>query len=388
MNKLILLKIFSILLLLSSVYANEEIEDSLNEKNINSIQNNLVTIGGYGELHYNEVWESSGEKTSSSFDFHRFVLFFGYTFNRYWVFKSEIELEHNLVGEDFAGELELEQASIHFTPFSELNFLGGVLLVSTGIYNENHEPPLFLSVERPLYQSRIIPTTWFGNGFGVYGNYRGFVYKLKIMEGLDADGISTSGIRGARGKGQRNEIRDENGNRANFKNPLVNFYLGYQGKNTHLGFSYIYNEAIASDRNDDELLINRNTKIHLLEYHFKYNNLGIYTTFEIGYIAYENQINGLEGSSGFYFDLGYNILDKLATKIELIPWVRYSWVNTSVNTSLGFNASSNQNIFRIGFALKPISQIILKIDYGQNITGSRSNNTITRELNAGFGYYF
>ena len=56
-----------------------------------------TTIGGYGELHYNQISSDAGDK--DEIDFHRFVLFFGHEFSDRVRFFSEFELEHSLAGD-------------------------------------------------------------------------------------------------------------------------------------------------------------------------------------------------------------------------------------------------------------------------------------------------
>lgn len=60
-----------------------------------------TTIGGYGEMHYNNL--DSGKEI----DFHRFVLFFNHEFSDRLRFFSDLELEHALSGEGQPGEVEL-----------------------------------------------------------------------------------------------------------------------------------------------------------------------------------------------------------------------------------------------------------------------------------------
>ena len=158
-----------------------------------------ATIGGYGEMHYN--YKNDNGVTKNTLDFHRFVVFVGYSFSEKWSFKSEIEIEHNYVS-DGEGELSLEQAYLDYHFRNYLGFQAGVILVSAGLINENHEPTQFFGVERPNYAKYIIPTTWFGNGFAMYGNYNGFEYKLNFMEGLLGDKFSlNNAIRNGRQKG-------------------------------------------------------------------------------------------------------------------------------------------------------------------------------------------
>ena len=159
------------------------------------------SIGGYGELHWNKANDADGNQNKNTMDFHRFIVYYGYNWTEKWSFKSEVELEHNnvIIG-DAEGELELEQAYVNYHA-GNWGFQGGVILPTAGLLNEYHEPPLFLSVERPNYSKYIIPTTWFGNGFAFYGNYSDFNFRLAIMEDLEGENISSSGIRDGRGKG-------------------------------------------------------------------------------------------------------------------------------------------------------------------------------------------
>ena len=128
------------------------------------------SIGGYGELHWNQNFDFENEQTKNTLDFHRFIMYYGYNWSEKWSFKSEVELEHNTVipkDTDTDGlnsvttktgelELELEQAFVNYHN-GNWGFQGGVILPSVGLLNEYHEPPLFLSVERPDYNKRIIP---------------------------------------------------------------------------------------------------------------------------------------------------------------------------------------------------------------------------------------
>ena len=158
------------------------------------------SIGGYGEMHWNKANDADGNITKNEMDFHRFIIYYGYNWTDKWSFKSEVELEHNFVA-DGEGELELEQAFVNYHA-GNWGFQGGVILPTAGLLNEYHEPPLFLSVERPNYSKYIIPTTWFGNGIAFYGNYSGFNFRLAVMEDLEGEDISQEdGIRKGRGKG-------------------------------------------------------------------------------------------------------------------------------------------------------------------------------------------
>ena len=98
---------------------------------------------------------------------------------------KNINIDDNI---EYDGELELEQAYINYHSGS-WGFKGGVLLAPIGIINPYHEPPTFLSVERPAYAKHIIPTTWFGNGFSFYGNIGDIGLEITMLEDLNGANI-------------------------------------------------------------------------------------------------------------------------------------------------------------------------------------------------------
>lgn len=157
---------------------------------LDALQNNSseagsgrVSIGGYGELHYNSIEDADDE-----IDFHRFVLFFGYDFNDRIRFFSEFELEHALAGEGKEGEVELEQAYVEGDINDNLQAKAGVFLIPVGVLNETHEPPTFYGVERNNVEKNIIPTTWWEAGAAMNGRFgQGFSWDLALHSGLQLD---------------------------------------------------------------------------------------------------------------------------------------------------------------------------------------------------------
>jgi hypothetical protein len=145
-------------------------------------------IGGYGELHYNNLDGEGGAKDKDEIDFHRFVLFFGHQFTDRIRFFSELEVEHSGVeadGSPLNGELELEQAYVEFDLNANHRAKAGIFLIPVGIINETHEPPTFYGVERNPVEAAIIPATWWAGGVGLSGNLgAGFGYDLALHEGL------------------------------------------------------------------------------------------------------------------------------------------------------------------------------------------------------------
>jgi len=129
-----------------------------------------TTIGGYGELHYNNLDADDPANDVDEIDFHRFVLFVGHRFSDRVQFFSEIEVEHVLSGDGAPGEVELEQAYVDIRLNDTLSARAGLFLLPIGFLNETHEPPTFYGVERNDIENVIVPTTWWEGGGGFSGN--------------------------------------------------------------------------------------------------------------------------------------------------------------------------------------------------------------------------
>lgn len=326
-----------------------------------------TTVGGYGELHYNYT-KTDGSNSTKTLDFHRFILFVNHSWSEKWSFKSELELEHNFVNSG-QGELELEQAYINYQPNENIGFQAGVILPSIGLINPYHEPPIFLGVERPDYSKFIIPTTWFGNGAAVYGNFKNISFKLSVMEGLNSDKFSASnGIRKGRQKGFKSDA-------SRFLYTVNVDYLGVPG--LLIGGSFTYNDAKGKTSQN---------RIILTEFHGKYDANNVVAVFEYGNISYEN--GNIENSKGYYFDLGYNLKNVFKTESDIIPFFRYTDYNTAANTISGGTIENQYHFSKwmIGVSIKPIPFVVLKLDYGQK--ERELGNVKTNLFNLGIGYMF
>jgi hypothetical protein len=166
-----------------------------------------TSLGGYGEMHYNNLDATDPDQSFKDIDFHRFVTFIGHEFTDRIRFFSEIELEHSLV-EDTAdgsgpGEIELEQAYIEYD-LDEHHFARtGLFVLPVGILNETHEPDTFYGVERNDVESIIIPATWWEGGASAGGRYgNGLSWDFAVHSGLamPTDGSSAFRVRSGRQK--------------------------------------------------------------------------------------------------------------------------------------------------------------------------------------------
>jgi len=316
-----------------------------------------TSLGGYGELHFDmEANDGDGK-----LDFHRFIFYIKHQFSSKWSMMSEIEVEHNMVGSSDAlgykgGYLAMEQAHLNYWN-GTWGFKGGVLLVPAGIINEYHEPPTFMSVERPEYAKYIIPTTWFDNGFAFYGKMGDIGWNVTFTGDLDGDDIS-NGIRSAREKGHYSTA-------SNWTKTIQGSWTGMEG--LKVGGSMTMNDAPKDD--------GTTVGVTLTEFNGTYMANNIYARFEYGMIDYTDNPAGVESSSGYYVDLGYDIGGLVGCGYEsnLYLWTRMSTYNRD-------DDADGKDITLMGVTYKPMNNISFKFE-----TGTAGDDDVMR---VGLGYMF
>ena len=328
------------------------------------VEDGTTSIGGYGELHYDmEANDGDGK-----LDFHRFIFYIKHQFDSQWSMMSEVEVEHNMVYSDGdGGYLAMEQAYLNYSN-GNWGWKGGVLLVPAGITNEYHEPPTFMSVERPEYNKYIIPTTWFDNGFAFYGKNGDFNWNFTMTGDLDGDGIG-KGIRNGRMKGVSSTT-------ASWTKTLQGSWTGMES--VKLGGSMTMNDAPVSD---DHVNGGKAIGVTLTEFNGTYSKNNMYARLEYGMIDYSNNLwdDGTgtlvetESSSGYYLDLGYNIAHMVGCDGDIYVWMR----NSSYNKDDNDDAT---DISLFGVTLKPLDNISFKLEMG-----SKNNDDVMR---MGLGYMF
>ena len=179
-----------LLFLAASVYAQEQYNIATTQLNNLVSSERGLSIGGYGEITYNN---KEGSSTPAEIDVQRLVMLFAYKFDDRTSFVTEIEFEH-------VKEVYVEQAFINYAVANGVNLRGGLMLVPMGIVNEYHEPTTFNGVERPSLDNKIVPTTWREMGIGVSGriNSASIRYQAYLMNGFLSYGESHK-LRGSDG---------------------------------------------------------------------------------------------------------------------------------------------------------------------------------------------
>lgn len=345
-----------------------------------------TTIGGYGELHYNNYrgdTPAGVKHKNDEIDFHRFVLFFGHRFNDWISFKSEIELEHAIAGDGKSGEIELEQAYLDFALNKHYNVKAGVFLIPMGILNETHEPPTFYGVERNEIEKRIIPSTWWEAGAGVYGEVtEGLSYQVNVTSSLNANKFKSSFADGVRGGRQKV-------GKANAENLAVSGALNYNGiPGLNIGTAMFTGETGQNVNNGVD------ARLTLWDVHARYqkDRLDMRALYARGHLSDAEElkdvagINAAEDFYGWYVEAAYHVWKK--GEQSFAPFIRFEkWdTHADVPNNVTQNDDNENDIWTIGANYWPHPQVVIKGDYQEfdKPDGDKGD----KRLNLGLGYMF
>lgn len=373
----------TILILISAICSAQNIDFTKK-----STTGNLF-IRMYGEVHY---YQPIGGDTynQGQFDAKRIVALFGYQFDRKTQFVTEWELEH-------ADEIFLEQAFIKHRVAGNMSIKAGMILIPMGIINENHEPNNYYSVDRPVIDRLLVPTTWRDIGIGITGLIpdSDIKYQAYLVNGLlgYADGSprfkSSNNFRSGRQKGSKTIFSGL---------PALSTQIEYFGfENGKIGLSWYAGksntDAYSGIEKTNEFLTDQADSTTVFT-----NMLGLHSSFQMGKLNLKSQLiyshnSGVEeynakgntdlgkSSLGLYVEAGIPI-----TKNEKwIPFLRYSYIdsNLDIGEVNGVNKGLNHYI-TTGINYMAAQGAVFKID------GQWSNIHLDSQfqLNAGIGVWF
>lgn len=339
-----------------------------------------VTLGGYGEVLYNQPQNSNGE-----LDVQRLILLFGYKFDDRVQFVTEIEFEH-------VKEVYIEQAFINYNVASGINLRAGLLLVPMGIVNEFHEPTTFNGVERPSMDNVIVPSTWREIGMGISGRLDALSlgYQAYILNGFlshDASGgilKGSNGLRSGRQKGAESIV-----SQFNFSSKID--YYGIQ--NLRLGLAGYFGRTQAAEDFTDTLGSTVGISMIGIDARYKYRKFSSRGQLVKAFLSDTQQYNTLTGKdlgeelSGFYIEVAYNILP-LTNRQRFDMFVRYEDYNTHASTagSLVQNEAYHRKEWTTGFSYHLSTGTVFKMDYQNKSTGIK--NSEKGQFNMGIGVWF
>jgi hypothetical protein len=344
-----------------------------------------ISLAGYGEMLYENYAARNQSGTSlnrgTQLDFLRAVFYAGYRFDEKFVFNSEIELEH-------ANEIWVEFAYLDYMAHPALNLRGGMVLVPMGLTNEFHEPNVFMGAKRSETETRIIPSTWRENGFGVLGSAGKFNYRAYVVSGLNAAGFTSDGLRGGRQRGSRARTTDPAVVARLDVTPIPGIFFG----------GSIYGGGSAQNQFQvDGRTLNVNTTIGELHGQVQMRGFdvrGLYARAKLDEVGDLNRARNLVGLNsvgqvmqGGYVQFGYNVLSQVREGITLTPYYRFENVNTQEEVPQGFAADPVRDgtFHTAGAEFRPISNIVVKADYQWIRNPLRTG---TNQFNIALGYSF
>ncbi len=320
-----------------------------------------TSIGGYGEMHYNNG-------NTDQIDYHRFVFFVNHEFDDNIRFFSEFELEHGAASKtNNAGVVQVEQAWLEFDLNDKHQAKAGAFLIPVGILNETHEPDTFYGVERNIIENRIIPTTWWEGGAGLTGEIaEGLRYDILGHSGLLVD-ASNFNLRNSRQK--LSEAPAEAGavtGRIRY-NPTPGLELSYSAQ---------YQQDMLQNTAPQEASAWLNTA------HINYSQDGfgvraLYARWDIDNLKAKNL--GANEQYGYYVEPSY----RMSTDIgDVGLFTRYNYYDRNAGNA----QASEVTQYDVGLNYWPHANVVLKTDYNF-VQGSTTvpDDTI---FNLGIGFQY
>lgn len=350
----------------AAVIATESIADSASGIQKLADWADKTSIGGYGELHYNNLSGKGGASDKDEIDFHRFVLFFGHEFTDDIRFFSELELEYSLSGDGKDGQVQLEQAYIDFDLNDNHTARAGSFILPVGIINETHEPPTFYGTERNPIEKNIIPATWWAAGAGAHGELgAGFSYDAYIHSGLNVDnGFS---IRSGRQKVSKAKANDPAAT-ARIK------YTGIPGLELAVSAQHQQNmgQGLVAGLESGNLI-----ETHAIWSTGPFTVKALYAAWDID--GYAVEAVGADKQEGFYVEPSLRLSEKFGIFARFNQWDNYAGSNS------GTAKDTEKEQWDVGVNYWPHEDVVIKADYQyQNNDDGKDQNG----LNIGVGYQF
>ncbi|MBL7960524.1 hypothetical protein JNL27_09840, partial [bacterium] len=229
---------------------------------------------------------------------------------------------------------------------------------------------------RPQVEQRIIPTTWRGNGIGLYGEiFSGLEYRAYVVEGLDATNFTPKdGIRDGRQLGSKAYVE-------HFALTAKLEYSGIQG----LIFGTSFYSGNANQTIVDSLK-GWEPNVTVLSAHAEWAWKGL----ETRALYVQNNLTDTKLFSqefgrtigkmmqGWYVVAGYDVMPliKPGTVHYFAPYVQYETFDTQAEVAAGLarDPESKRSITTLGISYKPHPNISFKFDFRNNVNQKKTGN--------------
>ena len=371
-----------------SIQLNPQQQQNAAQRILSGNYGKAVTIGGYGEMLYNQP-----EGANGTLDVQRLVLLAGYKFDDKIQFVTEIEFEH-------VNEVYVEQAFVNYNVANNVNLRGGLMLVPMGIVNEFHEPTTFNGTNRPSMDESIIPTTWRELGVGVSGKFNNLSlgYQAYIFNGFksvnsDKNGNVTGGLLGG-----SNGLRSgrQKGIESTINSPNLSLKFDYYGiSGLRLGLSGYFGKTQAPD--DVDMVDGADVGLSMigLDARYAYKKFMARGQYVIADISGTNDYNALTGQNlgsqlnGYYVEGAYNLLSSNKNQ-KLFAFARFENYDThaKVGSAISENLGYDRTDVTLGVTYHLTSGVVAKADYQFKDNAALSSKDVPNQLNFGLGVWF
>ncbi|MBT6718860.1 MAG: hypothetical protein HOB18_14660 [Nitrospina sp.] len=363
---------------------------------------NRVSVHGYGEMHFNRGTQKGG---NTEIDNHRFVIGVHALLTDWIHLNAEIDFEHA------AQELEFEVGYLDFLLTPALNVRTGVMLAPVGFLNESHEPNLFWTAERPLLQSRMIPTTWNSGGVGLFGTpMEGVSYRLYAMNSLQSvsrdSTANGSGSGGSGGSGSSFSTNGIRGGRAQVNSRLANDWSVYARVELTKLFPGLQVGLSLVNGDTTQGIIEEGGNMTLLEADIKYRRAWFDMNASIINISVDDAMfmnnfcrsaagagcsDGIASNNfGFNVQAGVHLPQLMGwrTSHDIVPHFMFERVRTQdeMPAQTSPDKSKNRNgVYTFGVSYLPIPEVALKVDHTHIVL---QDNTSTDTFNMAVAYMY
>lgn len=330
--------------------------------------------GGFGEfLYHRHMHDGSVSQHVSP---HHFVLRMGYLFQEKWYFFGKIAVEHR-------DEFVLENLFLNYHTSDHLNLKGGLFALPIGLHNQSHTPDAYFGVQLPSMYRAIIPFEWNDMALGVDGEWHdaGLHYQLYLMTGFKSYTPQGGTIDAANGLRHARQTHH-----SSFGLPGLVGRVAYDGvAHLSLGMSALLHQTETSQQEQND---STSLGITMLTADAKWYYQGVTLKGEVVYthLSGASAYNAIAGKDvgqkmlGGYAEVGYNLLQRIKTKQQLVPFVRYGYTDThwKVETPTIRNKKYGRQELTVGINYSPIKNVLLKADHTLSTDRAGEREQMTR----------
>jgi len=288
---------------------------------------------------------------------------------------SELEVEHSLAGDGKPGEVEVEQAYVHWDYATNHHGKLGLFLMPVGIINETRGPDTFFGVERNSVEKNIIPAAWWEAELVLSSEIApGWGYDVAMHSGLNLDTDNASASRPSSIRSSRQKAAEANGDSFAYTARLR--FAGYAGVQWNITLQY---QPDLTQGDADGIGID-DTSAMLFGTNVTYQNGGFGMKALCASWDIDNDIEllnpGADQQRGWYLEPSFTFQSGLGL------FARYGAYDLTAGSSL---ASDERMQFDLGVNYWIHENVVIKADCQHQ---DNDNGTDIDGFNLGVGYSF